>query len=98
MQERLLSPRTIHFATPVTCECREARACEVYPIGLMEDQSYISEKVWPSLPVSCENGALQAWEDAVFTYCFGRLTRSEDKLVAISGIAKTFETMSRDEY
>jgi hypothetical protein len=98
-QERLLSSRTVHFATPTFWECREVVACEVYPIGRKYGDGHMLNKIWSLSPsMSEEDRVLSHWESTVATYSCGKLTRSEDKLVAVSGIAKLFASMLQDDY
>jgi hypothetical protein len=96
VQERLLSPRTIHFATPVFWECRELVACEAYPNGLDWDNIPLTQKIWSTMGRIL--GDSQKWNIVVYTFSRCALTRSEDKLVAISGVAKTLQPVFQDEY
>jgi hypothetical protein len=97
VQERLLSPRTIHFATPVFWECRELIACETYPNGLDRRRMTATEKIWSTIPIAPQH-TLKWWNDVVNTFQTGALTRPEDKLVAISGVAKALQPVFQDEY
>ncbi|KAF2810865.1 HET-domain-containing protein, partial [Mytilinidion resinicola] len=98
VQERLLSPRTIHFATPMFWECRELVACEAYPHGLNGPRDRRTNKVWSKLPFSRWKDPLNLWDHTVLTYTKGFLTRPEDKLIAISGIARLFQSLFQDRY
>jgi hypothetical protein len=93
VQERLLSPRTIHFATPVFWECRELIACETYPNGLDWRRMAATRKIWSTVLTKQET-----WNVVVDTFSAKALTRSEDKLVAISGVAKALQPVFQDEY
>jgi hypothetical protein len=64
VQERLLSPRTIHFATPVFWECRELIACETYPTGLPSHLVGDQQKIWSTMRTSQEE-SVRRWDDAV---------------------------------
>ncbi|KAH7363965.1 heterokaryon incompatibility protein-domain-containing protein [Rhexocercosporidium sp. MPI-PUGE-AT-0058] len=90
VQERLLSPRTIHFSTPIFWECRNLVACESYPKGLSFDFDR-SDKIW-SYKHGEEVTTMLAWEACIQVFSECALTKSNDKLVAIAGIAKTFES------
>jgi hypothetical protein len=46
LQERQLSPRTIHFGEQIFWECREHKACEAYPTGIPEEFSNRRTKAW----------------------------------------------------
>jgi hypothetical protein len=96
VQERLLSPRTIHFATPVFWECRELIACETYPNGLDWRRMAGTHKIWSTMRIKQEN--LDKWNIVVRNFSMCALTRSEDKLVAISGVVKALQPVFQDEY
>ena len=104
MQERLLSPRTVHFGSTVFWECREIVACETYPEGLPRADRGPSNKVWTGMCADDkgiaheESEALDIWHRAVMNYSRSDLTKTEDKLVAISGVAKTLQPILQDEY
>ena len=46
LQERQLSPRTVHFGEQIFWECREHKACEAYPYGIPEEFSNQRTKAW----------------------------------------------------
>ncbi|KAJ9655525.1 hypothetical protein H2198_005616 [Neophaeococcomyces mojaviensis] len=110
VQERLLSPRILHFgADQLYFECCETSACETCPAGLEGDIAPTSKKLELSLcPLpyklafdfrrSGEQSDdhllkfLHAWSEVVTTYSEGKLTREEDKLVALSGLAKEMKS------
>ncbi|KIW21823.1 uncharacterized protein PV07_12753 [Cladophialophora immunda] len=46
LQERLLSPRTIHFGEQIFWDCREHKACETYPTGIPDELSNHRTKAW----------------------------------------------------
>jgi hypothetical protein len=96
VQERLLSPRTIHFVTPVFWECRELIACETYPNGLDWRRMAGTHKIWSTMRIKQED--LDKWNVVVRNFSVCALTRSEDKLVAISGVAKALQPVFQDEY
>ncbi|KAH8665083.1 heterokaryon incompatibility protein-domain-containing protein [Tricladium varicosporioides] len=98
-QERLLSPRTIHFASPVFWECRELLACQVYPSGdLLHNEQDLS-KLWPSLGSLIHlQDALDMWENLVESYTECSLSKPWDKLIAFSGIARLMQFILKDDY
>jgi hypothetical protein len=103
LQERLLSPRNLHFGDrQVFWECRNTTACEMFPNGLpskMRDTD-IKRKFATALkpPVQHNSSRSKAtieemhkyWGDLVQIYCNSNLTFSKDRLVAISGLASNF--------
>ncbi|KAH8722520.1 heterokaryon incompatibility protein-domain-containing protein [Phaeosphaeriaceae sp. PMI808] len=112
-QERLLSPRVIHFgSSQLFWECREHDACESYPQGLpplFEPQLYTNFKALDpgnyskkmtkrGQEVDPATEKYQIWNAIVKSYCGTLLTASGDKLVALSGIAKRLMSMIDDDY
>jgi Heterokaryon incompatibility protein (HET) len=95
LQERLLSPRVLHFAADqLFWECSGLEASEVFPRGLPEGlgEQY---KQWLRLVGTITvkdlrgtlRGAYGIWDQIVKTYSAGNLTEPTDRLVALSGIA-----------
>ncbi|KAN0098221.1 HET domain containing protein [Hyaloscypha variabilis] len=91
LQEHRLSPRTIHFATPIIWECRELTASEAELSGISNGD----KRKWPSKKIQSPAPRPQAM-DLLDHEC--ALTRPEDKLVAISGIARVIAAKLEDEY
>ncbi|KAI0410843.1 heterokaryon incompatibility protein-domain-containing protein [Xylaria grammica] len=91
-QERYLSRRTLHFfEQQVFWECDGNPACEVFPNGYPQiDRSAFDMS---KRPTSCA-----LWPNIVFCYFLGQLTKSSDKLVAVSGLAKLVHAETADEY
>jgi hypothetical protein len=97
VQERLLSPRTMHFSTFPFWECHEMVACEAYPSGLRGQQYE-----WSHMP---EKGIMQEdedpddfWSRIIQQYSKCDLTHFRDKLVALSGVARLLKEKSKSEY
>ena len=113
MQERWLSSRVLHYGwDQILWECSEFDACETYPGGLpkplhdarsgfkldpelmalryqQQDDSTVSDMdLWHR----------STWLSIVSRYSVTSLTKKEDKLVAISGIAKRMQDLLDDEY
>jgi hypothetical protein len=95
LQERLLSPRLIHFgANQLFWECRELAACELHP-KFVQQAMLASRLLWKPLlagppgpaPYDLRDKIFTEWYDCVCMYTQCRLTESSDKLVAISGLA-----------
>ena len=95
-QERILAPRTIHFAEDqMFWECNRTIASELHPITIPGSTASRSNctrdpaSEWTlEIPQDC--AVIEFWQRLVNDYCRGRLTISSDKLMAISGIAKEF--------
>lgn len=107
-QERLLSPRTIHFGTEqLFWECREAEACETFPLGLPrhfhEGSTYKSERAVSDLDDAVEDEtslqtAMSAWNAVLASYTAATLTKQSDRLPALSGVAKDMQKVLRSKY
>lgn len=113
VQERLLAPRVLHFGrTQLAWECHESEACETYPTGIPIAQQ-TDQSMYKRLDPDTEGKRLQSlgdsrsspnlytshvWKKIVTAYTAGQLTMASDKLVAISGIAKIWQTLLQDEY
>lgn len=91
LQERLLSPRTLHFSkTELFWDCRHCGASESFPEGLP-----LFEKDWKfyrGKPVA------ETWDTIVLMYTTANLTFRKDKLVAIAGIAQHAQKEKPDQY
>ncbi|CZR62120.1 uncharacterized protein PAC_12017 [Phialocephala subalpina] len=98
VQERLMAPRVLHFASKqLYWECHQQDACEIYPQGVPNRLSVILPSPAPgikhrhsSLPTCSDfSEAMILWADIISLYSECQLTIEKDKLVAISGAAKT---------
>jgi hypothetical protein len=114
LQERVLSPRIIHFHhMQLHFECRELEACESFPTGLTQQVCYFSRpnvKIKRAIPKHSSelldggteyekrSTANQHWAWIVQTYSQGGLSVLGDKLIALSGIANEMQTLVQDEY
>jgi hypothetical protein len=105
IQERVLAPRIIHFGSrQLYWQCQHYQACETYPSGLPPSimnlhsrwldsnvvQSILNPAPWSSS--TREDAVLKLWDNIVGAFCRCDLTREEDKLVAVSGIAKFIQS------
>ena len=104
VQERLLAQGVIHFGRDqLFWECQETDACEAYPSGLPSilnigantkfkglDPKIDGKKLREQGPHDSESAffAYEIWSRIVKAYSKCLLTKPEDKLIAISGIAK----------
>ena len=115
VQERVLSPRTLHFgASQVFWECSESLTCETFPRQLPlnfltgSNESLVRkcnsillgvESTYEQTEVGRIEQLHSMWSALVGMYAGCALTRPEDKLVALSGLAKRFaEALPSDEY
>ena len=112
VQERLLAKRVLHFGKEqLFWECRELDACEVYPNGLPSaiqtrprfkglNPDKAAERQWRREPYRSDPAifAYDLWPKVVKAYTHSLLTQPEDKLIAISGIAKRMSTIIHDNY
>ncbi|KAF2118798.1 heterokaryon incompatibility protein-domain-containing protein [Lophiotrema nucula] len=87
-QERLLSPRVIHFTTTELCfECNHHSTCEcgqdMPDQGWQVKQEYLNGPKWQVYKPTLGD----TWHRMVEAYCKLQLTRGSDKLLALSGLA-----------
>ena len=115
-QERLLSPRLLHFSQDqILFECRMGVASEFYPSGLPKSYMTQSFTNFKSLAVfglemgsgqrtntqvqlDSLIGVYQYWTSLVEVYSRCHMTRAEDKLIALSGVARIFQDKLADTY
>ncbi|MCJ1282909.1 hypothetical protein MMC26_002235 [Xylographa opegraphella] len=114
VQERVLAPRVLHFGfKQLYWECRALEACETFPNGfpnVLTGHPYKSlhpfdpalQPVDPSASMLRWSGttttAFHVWDRVVAAYTSGALSRSTDKLVAISGIARELHPLMNSRY
>ncbi|KAF8860606.1 HET-domain-containing protein, partial [Acephala macrosclerotiorum] len=95
-QERYLARRTIHFsAEQIFCECRYHIACEGWPEGAPVRPADPDDIPFPS---ERNMGDPEEWRNIIQLYSRARLTYSKDKLVALSGVARQFQSVTGDQY
>jgi hypothetical protein len=114
VQERLLASRVLHFSSQqLVWECHELDAAEKYPRGLPTVLSSSSQALFKGLD-PLKNGAYlrklskedpdpqfyahHLWDRIVVAYSSSLLTVGEDKLIALSGIAKRLQSVLNDQY
>lgn len=98
VQERCLSRRTIYFGSPLIFECRESLMCDGHPKEVRIQRPLVPQpKIWPSLLKEEEN-PYKHWTRAVARFSDCALTKHADKLVAMSGIAKTLAPILGSRY
>lgn len=95
IQEQILSSRTLHFGRrQVYWECIEHRASESCATGLRDGDEQMPQQKIRHLREPPGIGALyDFWLGTIFHYSRAHLTKSSDKLVAISGVAKELKKM-----
>lgn len=100
LQERMLANKVIHFTDKeFFWECRELRASESFPTGYDASSAAKPLKHLGGNDFSYKSHwAYDKWEQIVFLYSRCRLTRAEDRLVAISGLAKEIGGLVDDSY
>lgn len=107
-QERLLSPRVIHYGKhEMVWQCRESIACEC------REGRWMNVQGWPAegqkMPIfrtlyfealdSQDFGLMQSlWRCIVMEYSATRLTKSEDILPALSGLAQQIHLFGLGNY
>ena len=102
IQERSLSPRTVYFGQQLFWECRELVACETCPRGfcLQHDHGERATRVVKIREIDENSKTFNAvsWESVVSAYTRCGLTKGEDKLIALSGIAKQLRRLYNADY
>lgn len=103
LQERLLSPRVIHFTDQeLVWECMERLTCECgcirslwSPGHVPFDKDLLHKAILERSP---KQEVKERWRRLVHEYSRLHLTMDRDKLPAISGAAKRFSTYFRGDY
>jgi hypothetical protein len=101
LQERLLSRRILHFAKDaVFWECSELKASTFEPNGipdveLLADPILYTYSLRNLTTVEC---AQSAWLELVQHYTKLGITKVQDRLPALSGLAKLIQTPTNDTY
>lgn len=110
LQERLISPRVLHFGREqLVWECIETERAESCPEGLprlytkwgfkstLYDYNPWKE-IGPHSGPALQKEPYHSWNRVVQVYSKCSMTKSEDKLIAIAGIAKQMANIVQDEY
>lgn len=106
VQERLLSPRTIHFAADqVYWECASLRASEFLPYGPIPEQpDYVAQQNLKCLLRRDQRGKGEAmsfdytWTEILRLYTRTELTHESDRIVALSGIVTALNEVFNLDY
>jgi len=113
-QERILSQRILHFGkSQIFWECRQRNACESYPAGLpvymsmpwREELVPRTERpgrgpayLAPDDEQTPRAHAYKFWQNILESYAPRLLTMEDDKLPAVSGVAKYVQQAAKDQY
>ena len=100
LQERLLSPRVLHFGeNQMHWECNDSSACESCPGGVQPDlRPFLSSVDKCQLMSGHEDFLVNVWSPIVTSYSKGALTKFSDKCLAISGIADEAQSLYGGTY
>lgn len=91
LQERVLSPRTIHFGHAETgWECHSQSDCECSPLDSMDMST--------DRPTLKDAVSRTPWPKVVELFSSLGLTSEEDRLVALSGLAEARQKITEDRY
>jgi hypothetical protein len=93
VQERFLAPCTLHFAAKqIFWECRQRSSCETF-----SESRHRCSTVFYGSRLKDIGGEWMLWQIA-FEHYSRALTKEEDKLFAMSGIAAYFHSLTSDKY
>jgi hypothetical protein len=104
LQERLLSPRVLHFdSDQLVWECNEMIACERHPRGVQAPlplietprNSFLNSFI-DTVQQNPERAVLDAWAPVVSAYSACGITRDTDRLIALSGVAMKIRELLPD--
>ncbi|KAF5875518.1 putative chlorogenic acid esterase precursor protein [Botrytis fragariae] len=88
LQERLLSPRTVHFTREeVFWECHTKFVSESSPFCSIETESLRKYKL-----------SIRSWNKIVRNYSGRHLTYAKDRLIALAGLAEEIKQETKSEY
>ncbi|EGO51520.1 hypothetical protein NEUTE1DRAFT_132434 [Neurospora tetrasperma FGSC 2508] len=97
LQERELSTRTIHFGhQQLLWECMEGKACTQHPWPLFDRGQMTLRKAMAStseIVVYQPKEMRMKWQNLVEEYSGRSLTIPTDKLIALSGIAQSYQVL-----
>ena len=105
-QECILAPRVPYFGKDqILWECFKERKCEAFPQGipLLRTVKNLEVSSCPADPNTdtkspLSRDAFEFWKQIVDGYSQCELTRSKDKLIGLSGIARLFQAVTGEEY
>ncbi|RSM05391.1 hypothetical protein CDV31_009629 [Fusarium ambrosium] len=110
-QERLLAPRILQFSKmQMYWRCSELFACESWPFGASSSEQGYAVRYGPDLDdlelgpssdittLRDQRNQTRKWELLVMQYSACDLTKPQDKLIALSGVANLFRNVTGDQY
>ena len=79
------------------------QACETYPDGIPRGETYYTEPNGSQLPLTFKNwheetDGTKFWNEVVQSYGRCSITKPDDRLIAIAGVAKSLQPLLDDEY
>lgn len=100
LQERVLSPKRLHFgAHQVYWVCRKNAVAENgHPVNHWADGWMVDIHRLMESESTSRYEFHKTWAKLVENYCTLKLTQGEDKLPALAGVAQMFWQKSKDEY
>ncbi|KAI1841762.1 hypothetical protein JX266_012029 [Neoarthrinium moseri] len=105
LQERILSPRSIHFlSNQIIWDCAEASAAETLPSGEMIRRRLLTVNIGPKRSMASLNStntrdeAIYQWVAIVVTYTCCQLTYGSDKFIALNGVKDWIAPYIESEY
>ncbi len=100
VQERILSPRTLHFGNKqISWTCQELEACETFPGGLPQKHgTYNDFYIQRDLAQDAAASVRSLWPRIATVYSSCGLTNEMDKAIAIAGIAEEIQGRTGDVY
>jgi hypothetical protein len=100
LQERLLSPRVLHFGRhELMWECTETTACECSFLDHVEPENIKIIHHRSLVPGNQSRPALgEKWRALVSSYSRLAMTHGKDKLQALSGMARQMKRSLNDTY
>ncbi|TGO13548.1 hypothetical protein BTUL_0068g00570 [Botrytis tulipae] len=94
LQERLLSPRTVHFTREqVFWDCYTKFVSESSPFNFNTAENSRGTGSWLKEPLSIRN-----WNRIVANYTGSCLTYEANRLIALAGIAEEIQQQTEDKY
>ncbi|KAE9369752.1 HET-domain-containing protein, partial [Stipitochalara longipes BDJ] len=99
LQERFLAPRTLHFASnQLFWECGQVSCCEMFPFI---DLNHTFLPLFFGSALKGHIGTVhwwRTWRSIMEHYSRSLLTKEEDKLFAMAGMATHFHSLTGDKY
>jgi hypothetical protein len=104
LQEQLLSMRVLHFGSgQLSWECHELATYQHCLLNFYELEHKHLPRLLSRMNIDTDveimsDPPLERWRSIVKNYSWRCLTKSEDKLIALSGMARVFRDFLGDEY